>query len=80
MTNIYKELVTEASQPYTWLDKISQEGTEFLNQLSVHIKQGNKANATKLQEILEREFNLKVSHSTVNRWINTQYKESTIHE
>ena len=80
MTNIYKELIAEASTSYTWLDNLSDGAKEFLMQLSSHIKSGHKANATKLQEILEREFDVKISHSTANRWINQQYKESVIDE
>ena len=80
MKDIYKDLISEASNTYTWLDNISDECKEFLSQLSAHIKSGNKANATKLQEILEREFEVKVSHSTANRWIRQQYKESSINE
>lgn len=80
MTNIYKDLINEASNTYTWLDNLSDGAKEFLTQLSIHIKKGNKANATRLQEILEREFEVKISHATANRWIKQQYKESDIHE
>ena len=80
MTNMYKELIAEASHTYTWLDNLSDGAKEFLTQLGTHIKQGNKANATKLQEILEREFDVKISHSTANRWIKQQYKETVIDE
>ena len=45
MKDIYKDLISEASNTYTWLDNISDECKEFLSQLSVHIKAGNKANA-----------------------------------
>jgi|TARA_R100000482_G_C5126487_1_gene149038 UDP-glucose 4-epimerase len=80
MTNIYKELIEEASHSYTWLDNLSDGAKEFLTELGTYIKQGNKANATKLQEILEREFDVKISHSTANRWIKQQYKEAVIDE
>ena len=77
---MYKELIDEASHTYTWLDNLSDGAKEFLTQLATHIKQGNKANATKLQEILEREFDVKISHSTATRWIKQQYKETVIDE
>lgn len=80
MTNIYKELIEEASHSYTWLDNLSDGAKEFLTELGTYIKQGNKANATKLQEILEREFDVKISHSTANRWIKQQYKEAVVDE
>ena len=80
MKEIYKDLINEASNTYTWLDNISDECKEFLSQLSIHIRTGNKANATKLQEILEREFEVRISHSTANRWIRQQYKESSIND
>ena len=80
MTNIYKELIEEPSHSYTWLDNLSDGAKEFLTELGTYIKQGNKANATKLQEILEREFDVKISHSTANRWIKQQYKEAVIDE
>lgn len=74
MKEIYKSLISEATNTYTWLDNISDDCKEFLSELASHIKQGNKANATALQGILEREFSVKISHSTANRWIKEQYK------
>lgn len=79
MNNI-ENLIQEVSRLHTWEDNVSKDCKEFLDILKNHIRSGNNINATSFQSVLEREYNIKISNATANRWVKNQLKEAVVDE
>ena len=79
MNNI-ENLIQEVSRLETWEDNVSKDCKEFLDILKNHIRSGNNINATSFQSVLEREYNIKISNATANRWVKNQLKEAVVDE
>tara|TARA_R100000808_G_C2141815_1_gene149642 strand:- start:1866 stop:2114 length:249 start_codon:yes stop_codon:yes gene_type:complete len=79
MNNI-DNLIQEVSRLHTWEDNVSKDCKEFLDLLKKHVRNGNNINATSFQTVLEREYNVKVSNATANRWVKNQLKEANVDE
>ena len=79
MNNI-ENLIQEVSRLHTWEDNVSKDCKEFLDILKNHIRSGNNINATSFQSVLEREYNIKISNATANRWVKNQLNEAVVDE
>ena len=79
MNNI-ENLIQEVSRLHTWEDNVSKDCKDFLDILKNHIRSGNNINATSFQSVLEREYNIKISNATANRWVKNQLKEAVVDE
>ena len=73
--DIDKLLESIVSTTGKWYENIDKDTSDFLDAVANLVKQGKEVNAVKIADILEDEYNVKITPVSVRSWLKEAKKK-----
>jgi len=73
--DIEKLLESIVSTTGKWYENIDKDTSDFLDAVENLVKQGKEVNAVKIADILEDEYNIKITATSVRTWLKEVKKK-----